>query len=96
MSNQDFYLVSYDIVKDSRRNRVSKLLEVYGRRSRKSVFEILVNKSQYEKLKHRLEKMLNLKEDQLRFYFIPKHCRRKTIILGIQPTFSVDDNSFIL
>lgn len=96
MSNQSFYLVCYDIVKDSRRNRVSKLLEAYGCRIQKSVFEILVDKVQYKKLKYRLERMLNLEEDQLRFYSIPEYSRRKTVILGIQPNFSIDDSTFIV
>ncbi|WP_013334745.1 CRISPR-associated endonuclease Cas2 [Gloeothece verrucosa] len=96
MTNKTLYLVCYDIVQDSRRNRVSKLLEAYGCRVQKSVFEILAAKSQYDKLKQKLEKMLNLDEDQLRFYIIPEHSRSKTLILGIQPDFYVDDTAFII
>ena len=34
-----FYLICYDVVNDRRRNRVSRLLEGYGLRVQKSVFE---------------------------------------------------------
>ncbi|MEM8780409.1 MAG: CRISPR-associated endonuclease Cas2 [Cyanobacteria bacterium P01_G01_bin.49] len=96
MAQKTLYLVCYDIVQDSRRNRVSKLLESYGCRIQKSVFEILVAPSQYDKLKRKLEVMINLEEDQLRFYYLPEHSRQKTVILGIQPDFSVDDPAFIV
>ena len=38
-----FYLVCYDIVSDRRRNKVSKLLEAYGLRVQKSVFECVLD-----------------------------------------------------
>ena len=37
-----FYLVCYDIVSDYRRNKVSQLLEGYGIRVQRSVFECLL------------------------------------------------------
>ena len=96
MTKRIFYLVCYDIVQNSRRDRVSKLLEAYGCRIQKSVFEILVDQSQSDKLTQKLEKMIDLGEDQLRFYCVSQRARRKTIILGIQPDFSVDDTAFIV
>lgn len=90
------YLVCYDIVDDRRRTRVSKLLEAYGLRVQKSVFETMLDEKQYEKLEKRLLKLLNVAEDQLRFYPLPPHYRVKVKVLGIKPDFAIDDSAFIV
>jgi CRISPR-associated protein Cas2 len=91
-----FYLVCYDIVSDRRRNKVSKLLEAYGLRVQKSVFECVLDDKQQEYLQKRLLQLLNKREDQIRFYPLSAHCRGKVVILGIQPTIAVDDAAFIV
>ena len=91
-----FYLICYDIVSDARRNRVAKLLERKGMRVQKSVFEAVLNETQYEQLQKQLLKLLNQKEDQLRFYPLSTNCRENVTILGIQPTFAIDDSVIIV
>lgn len=91
-----FYLICYDIVKDSRRNKVAHLLEGYGLRVQKSVFECVLNEKQYESLQKKLLKYLNKREDQLRFYPLSANCRSKVVVLGVQPKYAVDDVAFIV
>ncbi len=91
-----FYLICYDIVKDSRRTKVAHLLEGYGLRVQKSVFEVVLDEQQLEKLQKKLLKYLNKREDQLRFYPLSAHCRNKVVVLGVQPKFAVDDKAFIV
>jgi CRISPR-associated protein Cas2 len=91
-----FYLVCYDIVSDRRRNKVSKLLEAYGLRVQKSVFECVLDDKQQEFLQKRLLQLLNKREDQIRFYPLSASCRSKVAILGIQPAIAVDDTAFIV
>ncbi|MEC4893458.1 MAG: CRISPR-associated endonuclease Cas2 [Oscillatoria sp. PMC 1051.18] len=91
-----FYLICYDIVEDSRRQRVAKLLQAYGLRVQKSVFEAVLNDNQYEKLQQKLDKLLDSETDQLRFYPLSAHCRNKVAILGIQPKFVVDEQVLIV
>ncbi|HIK13503.1 MAG TPA: CRISPR-associated endonuclease Cas2 [Oscillatoriaceae cyanobacterium M33_DOE_052] len=90
-----FYLICYDIVDDRRRQRVAKLLETCAVRVQKSVFEAVLDEKQYEQLHNRLLKLLNKREDQLRFYPLSAHSREKVNILGIQPQFTVDDPAII-
>ena len=91
-----FYLICYDVVKDKRRNKVAKLLEGYGLRVQKSVFECVLTEKQHTMLTHKLNKYLDMDEDQLRFYPMSSHTRRKVIILGIQPEREIDDDAFIV
>lgn len=91
-----FYLICYDIVDDSRRVKVAHILEAYGLRVQKSVFEAVLSQIQYEKLQQRLSELLDEGEDQLRFYPLSEHCRRKSVVLGVRPDFQIDDSVFII
>ena len=91
-----FYLVCYDIVSDTRRNKVSKLLESYGLRVEKSVFECVLDEEQYKKISKLLMRLVNKREDQVRFYPMSAHNRCKVAVVGTQPEFNIDDAAFIV
>jgi CRISPR-associated protein Cas2 len=91
-----FYLVCYDIVSDSRRNKVAKLLESYGLRVQKSVFECVLDENQYTTLSKYLVRLVNKREDQVRFYPMSAHTRCKVAVVGIEPEFVIDDAAFIV
>ncbi|MGD2184400.1 CRISPR-associated endonuclease Cas2 [Lusitaniella coriacea] len=90
------YLVCYDIVKDSSRTKVAKLLEAYGLRVQKSVFEVIADEQQYAKLEKKLSRLLDNSQDQLRFYPLSERCQRNVKILGVQPEFEIADETFIV
>lgn len=96
MRNPTLYLICYDIVKDSRRGKVSRLLEGYGLRVQKSVFECVLTEHQYEMLNRKLGAYIEEGEDQVRFYPMTAHTRRKVIIFGLQPERQIDDVAFIV
>ena len=75
--------ICYDIVSDRRRNRVVKILLGYGYRVQKSVFEAFVSKDDFQLLKERLKKEINLKEDSIRYFHLCEACDKKTEIQGI-------------
>ncbi len=91
-----FYLVCYDIVSDTRRNKVSKLLESYGFRVQKSVFECVLDEKQFESVSKYLTRLVNRREDQVRFYPMTAHNRCKVAVVGTQPELSIDDAAFIV
>jgi len=92
-----FYLVCYDVVHDRRRDRVSRLLEAYGLRVQRSVFECVLTPDQYDLLQKRLQNKRFLKpdEDQVRFYPMSPRHRKLVLILGVQPDRQIDDPVFI-
>ncbi|WP_413176321.1 CRISPR-associated endonuclease Cas2 [Anabaena azotica] len=91
-----FYLVCYDIVNNSRRQKISQLLEAYGLRVQKSVFECVLDEKQYQNLSQRLLRLVNKREDQVRFYPLSANTRTKVVVLGIQPPLAIDDSAFIV
>ncbi len=91
-----FYLICYDIVLTRRRNRVAHLLEGYGMRVQKSVFECLLNEPQLAMLQQKLSRYIKAEEDQVRFYPLSNRNRSNVIILGLQPVRQIDDVAFIV
>lgn len=72
------------------------MLEGYGLRVQKSVFECVLSDAQREMVCRKLERFLKVEEDQVRFYPMSGHTRRKVMILGMQPERQVDDEVFIV
>ncbi|MGP1385386.1 MAG: CRISPR-associated endonuclease Cas2 [Thainema sp.] len=91
-----FYLVCYDIVLDRRRNKVAHILEGYGMRVQKSVFECVLNPDQYAMLQRKLDRYIRPDEDQVRFYPLSPRYRKKVLVMGLQPPREVDDATFIV
>lgn len=90
------YLICYDVVQDRRRSRVSKVLEGYGIRVQKSVFECALNADQYAMVQRRLGQLIEPEEDQVRLYPMTEPICRKTVILGQKPSYAIDSTSFIV
>ncbi|APB33676.1 Uncharacterized protein Putative to be involved in DNA repair [Gloeomargarita lithophora Alchichica-D10] len=66
-------LVTYDVNTETsegrkRLRKVAIACQDYGQRVQKSVFECRVTQSQYEKLSHRLYKIIKPNQDSIRFY----------------------------
>ncbi|MGC1308296.1 MAG: CRISPR-associated endonuclease Cas2 [Phormidesmis sp.] len=91
-----FYLVCYDVVVDRRRSKVAHILEGYGLRVQKSVFECVLTPDQREMLIRKLTKFIDEVEDQVRFYPMSPRYRKKILVLGMQPEREVDDVAFIV
>jgi CRISPR-associated protein Cas2 len=66
-------IVTYDVSTETpggrrRLRRVAKACEKIGQRVQQSVFECRVSQMQYEQLERQLLEIIDLKEDNLRFY----------------------------
>jgi CRISPR-associated protein Cas2 len=69
-----YMVISYDVVDDRKRTRVSKVLINHGRRVQKSVFECLITEKQYLSLKEALEKIIDMEKDSVRYYTLCAGC----------------------
>lgn len=79
-----FVVVAYDIVSDSRRNRVVNFLKDYGTRVNFSVFECPLKKGDWESLKKGVEEIIDPKEDSVLFYELCLTCIEKRVAVGIK------------
>jgi CRISPR-associated protein Cas2 len=77
-----FVVIAYDVVEDRRRNRVFKALKNHGRHVQYSVFECDLRLPDFRRLKERLSRLIDLSEDNLRFYFLDRDAVEKIESVG--------------
>jgi CRISPR-associated protein Cas2 len=88
-------VVSYDVstMKPEGRRRLRRVAKIcldYGQRVQNSVFECLVDMTQWTQLRQRLLKEYDETEDSLRFYFLGKNWKGKTEHFGIKTVLDLD------
>lgn len=89
-------LVTYDVSTSSvggekRLRKVSKVCQKYGQRVQNSVFECIVDATQYTILKIELEKIIDKEFDSLRFYRIGNNYKNKVEHIGVKESIQLDD-----
>lgn len=83
-------VVAYDIVSTARRTRLARLLEGYGERVQRSVFECDLDGREQSELIARLQRFAQ-PEDAIRVYRLPPHVAATTLILGGQPLVKTEN-----
>lgn len=73
-----YFIICYDISNHKRRYRVSKLLQYYGYRVQRSVFEIYIRRDKNLKKLQKQLKALMQKDDSIRFYHFPETARQRS------------------
>ncbi len=81
-------LVTYDVSTETaagkkRLRKIAEACQDFGQRVQKSVFECMVNEVQHEELTRRLVKLMNEKEDSLRFYRLAQPKEQYMKIYGV-------------
>jgi CRISPR-associated protein Cas2 len=85
-------LVAYDVSTTSpagqrRLRRVARLCVNYGQRVQNSVFECLLDWSQWISLRARLEAEIQPETDSLRYYFLGNNWHGRVEHVGAKPTY---------
>ena len=85
------WLVCFDISDDKKRDNIASMLEEYGIRVQRSVFEIEINKTNLKKLTEKIKRLIK-KEDSIRFYFMQNDTIIKSFYFGFgsKPFFGED------
>ena len=85
-------LVTYDVSTESaggprRLRRVAKLCQNYGQRVQNSVFECLIDPTQWTALRLKLLDVIDEERDSLRFYFLGANWKRRVEHVGAKATY---------
>jgi len=80
MTENQLYVVSYDIPDDRRRIKVANLLKSYGERVQYSVFECWLNRTELTALEKALKQRIEADTDSVRLY---RSRKEHVVILGI-------------
>lgn len=69
-----FLAVCYDIADDRRRRKASKVLEAFGKRVQRSVFECEIEQRQFVTMRQKLSQIV-AEGDRVRYYRLCGSCR---------------------
>lgn len=88
-------LVTYDVsttdkAGQKRLRKVSKICLNYGIRVQNSVFECVVDSTEFSQLKIKLLAVINSQSDSLRFYQLGKNYKSKVEHFGFKKTIDVE------
>lgn len=89
-------LITYDVSTQTpegikRLSKVAKVCTNYGQRVQNSVFECLVDGTQFAMLKKQISDIVDKKADSIRFYVLGDHYQKKVECIGIQKAFDMSD-----
>lgn len=95
-----YVLITYDVntsTPDGRRRlqRVARICLNHGQRVQNSVFECLVNESQYVTLKSAIESIIDSSLDSVRFYHLGRNYQSKINYLGVKTSFDMEGDLII-
>ena len=91
-----YILVTYDVDTTDksgqrRLRRVAKACLEYGQRVQNSVFECELTDVQFCILKERINEIIDLSLDSIRFYHLNRSENRRVEVMGVETAFNVND-----
>lgn len=79
-----FTVIAFDIVDDRKRYRTVRALRRYAVRVQKSVFEAPnLRPNAFQRLRHQIERIIDSREDKVRYYFLCASCRSRIELNGL-------------
>ncbi|MCI4626032.1 MAG: CRISPR-associated endonuclease Cas2 [Candidatus Magnetoovum sp. WYHC-5] len=76
------YIISYDISDDNIRLGVGKLLEGFGLRVQKSVFECRISDTYFAEIRKTIAGMIDKETDNVRYYRLCRKCETEAEFYG--------------
>lgn len=88
-------LITYDVSTTDtagrrRLRRVAKTCQNFGQRVQNSVFECVLDNTQFRHLEHELETLIDLERDSLRFYNLGDKYQTKVHHVGIKESYDIE------
>jgi CRISPR-associated protein Cas2 len=93
-------LITYDVetINAAGRRRLRKVAKQcvnFGQRVQNSVFECLVDPAQFAELKHRLEDIVDIEKDSLRYYYLGNNWKNRIEHFGAKVTYDPEDTMIV-
>lgn len=93
-------LITYDVnttTSEGRRRlrQVAKLCVNNGQRVQNSVFECLVDPTQFKMLRNKLESTMDSRVDSIRFYLLGDNWKKRVEHLGAKPSYDPEGLLFL-
>ena len=89
-------LIAYDIANQKRLRKVARLMQNYGVRVQRSVFECSLSPQRAARLIEKVKPLLKPREDRIHIYRICESCRPKFTAFGTGNYLPQDEKVLIL
>lgn len=89
------YVVCYDITDDARRSRISQVLLDFGVRVQESVFVAHLDNVLAERLRVRMQRVVDQERDRVHMFQICATCESKAWVMGSEP-ISTDPGFYVI
>lgn len=92
-------LITYDVnvTTDGGKARLRKVARQcvnYGQRVQNSVFECLVDPTQFAELRYNIENIIDIEKDSVRYYFLGKNWKKRVEHIGTKAGY--DPEGFLI
>ena len=93
-------LITYDVNTQTsagvkRLTKVAKVCTNYGQRVQNSVFECLVDNTQFAMIKKQLADIIDEQKDSIRYYILGEKYKNKVEHIGVQKSFDLSETLII-
>jgi len=93
-------LITYDVNTETpegkkRLRKIAKECQNYGQRVQNSVFECLIDSTQFSMLKYKLEKIMDPKTDSIRYYNLGNNWQNRVEHIGAKESYDPDGFLFV-
>lgn len=93
-------LITYDVSTDSeagksRLRKVAKQCQNYGQRVQNSVFECIIDLALLKQLQSKLEKIIDLEKDSIRYYYLGDEWRKRVEHIGAKPSLDLEGSLIV-
>ena len=88
-------LITYDVNTETeagkkRLRRVAKQCTNYGQRVQNSVFECIIDPALLKQLQHKLEDIIDVEKDSIRYYYLGKEWRNRVEHVGAKESVDLE------
>ena len=93
-------LITYDVNTEtdagkSRLHKVAKQCQNYGQRVQNSVFECILEPAMLKQLQDKLEKIIDVKKDSIRYYNLGNEWQSRVRHVGAKPSINLEGNLIV-
>lgn len=93
-------LITYDVNTTSQKGarrlaRVAKICTNYGQRVQNSVFECIVDSTQFAIVKNQIKEAIDIEKDSIRYYILGEKYKNRIEHIGVQKSFDLSGTLII-
>jgi CRISPR-associated protein Cas2 len=88
-------LITYDVNTETeegkkRLRKVAKQCQNYGQRVQNSVFECVLDPGMFKQLQNKLEKIIDIEKDSIRYYYMGDEWRKRVEHIGAKASLDIE------